>query len=1383
MPHLDAAWHSRPVFLSSTFRDMHAERDYLHTRVFPELAERLRSRCHHLELIDLRWGVETVSLDENQSKELMVLKVCLAEIERSRPFLVVLLGDRYGWVPPEERLAAAAAEVGFTRDLLSMSVTELEIEFGALSGLGGHTRARFYFREGMPYDEMDPEVAARYSDAWSPQPAAREAHERLQSLKDRIRTALPDRVREYRPSWDRANRRVTGLEAWGAQVLEDLWHDLEEETHSFAVPAAESWQEHEERALSESVALRLRDFVDRAEVLEELLGLARSPLTRDAPWGVCVVGPAGVGKSSIFARLHAELKADDVLLLAHSAGLTQRSTELRSLLALWSGTLGRELGIEDPTHEISNESQLAQTFADLLSRVAVRRRVICLIDGLDRLERSPRTRAVSWLPLAWPANARLIATVEPGSESDALGQRHGVVVRPLPLFRDDAIRAMATALCARYRKTLHPEVLAALLGKQQKNGEISASLPQWLALAIEELVLLDEDAFERAELETAGTPERRLHDLVVGVAASLPADVASLYSWIISRAERVFGQSWTQAFLGLMALGRSGWRDSDMKTLMPLVSGEPWEGVRHAAIRRILRSHLISRPGGQLDFANPRLRQAVLERVLAAPERKQMWEKAIAHYLHELPVDDPLRRDELMRHLLAARDAYRVAHFYGSLSQHRLGLDVATSDLADHLIDDPGAPDWIASLLGTPDLTETELLTWAAAIAGELLPRLADRAPIDAAVKFGVRVLGPLANRCPAATLGLQERMAALLRACGAPEGARKLCEELLRCYEGMLEEAPDSPVALRAVIDAHFRLGDIAAYDLTDYATAADHYDAASALVPRLCAVAAEASVQDELFIGLESRRATIYEKTGQLEKALSVRDGALRCLATLRMKSPESAYWAVETEKLSVAAGDTALLLNDPGRARAAFENAILIGEQLVLAYPEASDYARDLAMSHEGLAGALLRVGEPTAALPHYQRAADIFAAWRARVPDNARFVRGQAIEENKLADLYIQYGIGSADQTRERLERTYALRLDLWQRHGDDASARDLEVSCGKLGNLLLDSDPNSALGFYRKALELAEICRGPAQETIEHLRDLGIGHQKIGDALLRLANHAAAREQQEQSLALFRQLQQLAPGNTQYARDIATALDRIGDLDVIAGELGHGVERYLEALAIIDRLRTQSPENAILARDEVIFCHKLTLTYAMLGDRRSTFRYTACTYAGVERMARAGMALDTAMLMIRESLKTIPAAFDQDAEDAFRREQFADSREILELLATMAEAAGDTERLLITLSHLAMPLRRLADETALIKLTERVHALCEAGAAWLNLVDPLTQHAALLFEQQRFQECLGVLKKQEALLRRIHHAEALAHNLANQQLAMARLQGARFISRT
>src|SRR5664280_1181549 len=87
------------VFISSTFRDMHAERDYLSRQVFPELRSRCQKRGTEFIGLDLRWGVT-----KEEAQREGALKICLDEIERCRPFFVCLLGSRYGWVPPLEEV-------------------------------------------------------------------------------------------------------------------------------------------------------------------------------------------------------------------------------------------------------------------------------------------------------------------------------------------------------------------------------------------------------------------------------------------------------------------------------------------------------------------------------------------------------------------------------------------------------------------------------------------------------------------------------------------------------------------------------------------------------------------------------------------------------------------------------------------------------------------------------------------------------------------------------------------------------------------------------------------------------------------------------------------------------------------------------------------------------------------------------------------------------------------------------------------------------------------------------------------------------------------------------------------------------------------------------
>lgn len=59
-------WRTARVFISSTFRDMHGERDLLTRFVFPELRARARSRHVNVLEVDLRWGVTEKESQSNK---------------------------------------------------------------------------------------------------------------------------------------------------------------------------------------------------------------------------------------------------------------------------------------------------------------------------------------------------------------------------------------------------------------------------------------------------------------------------------------------------------------------------------------------------------------------------------------------------------------------------------------------------------------------------------------------------------------------------------------------------------------------------------------------------------------------------------------------------------------------------------------------------------------------------------------------------------------------------------------------------------------------------------------------------------------------------------------------------------------------------------------------------------------------------------------------------------------------------------------------------------------------------------------------------------------------------------------------------------------------
>jgi hypothetical protein len=123
-------------------------------------------------------------------KEAQVLKVCLNEIVRARPFLIVIVADRYGWVPPRNRAEAILAERGLEISAAGKSVTALEIEYGALHAECEKGRSFFYFRQ-LDYSKIPPELRGNYSHEFSTAANASDAARKLKALKARICETVP----------------------------------------------------------------------------------------------------------------------------------------------------------------------------------------------------------------------------------------------------------------------------------------------------------------------------------------------------------------------------------------------------------------------------------------------------------------------------------------------------------------------------------------------------------------------------------------------------------------------------------------------------------------------------------------------------------------------------------------------------------------------------------------------------------------------------------------------------------------------------------------------------------------------------------------------------------------------------------------------------------------------------------------------------------------------------------------------------------------------------------------------------------------------------------------------------------------------------------------
>ena len=381
------------VFISSTFRDMHGERDELVKRVFPQIRKLCESRGVAFTEVDLRWGVT-----EEQKAEGKVLAVCLSEIRNCRPFFIGLIGERYGWVPGE--IAPNLIEVEpWLGNCGGHSVTELEILHGVLNdpAMAGH--AFFYLRDPAYLGRL-PRGADRADFACE----GPESAKKLARLKDRIRSSgFP--VRDgYRDPRELADFVLSDLR----DTVNGLFPEGSEPD-----PLDRELAEHEAFARS-----RARIYVARPadfRALDDHADRRGHPLV--------VLGESGSGKSALLANwaLGRRGRESGEVLLMHFVGATPESADVGLILRRIVAELKRRCDL--PREVPDRPDRLQAEFGDWLAAAAEKFRIVLVLDALNQVDDRDGAADLSWLPEALPANVRVIVSTLPGRVLDEAARR------------------------------------------------------------------------------------------------------------------------------------------------------------------------------------------------------------------------------------------------------------------------------------------------------------------------------------------------------------------------------------------------------------------------------------------------------------------------------------------------------------------------------------------------------------------------------------------------------------------------------------------------------------------------------------------------------------------------------------------------------------------------------------------------------------------------------------------------------------------------------------------------------------------------------------------------------------------------------------------------
>ena len=582
------------VFLSSTFRDFGEERDLLVKKVFPELRRLCRQRQVELVDVDLRWGITAEEAEQGK-----VLPICLAEIDRARPYFMGFIGERYGWVPEESEYPEVVVErePWLEEHQGGKSVTELEMLHGVLNNPEMAGRAFFYYRDTEYSKAKGGDYAAE-----SPEHTAK-----LEGLKERIRASKFPVEEDY-----------PDPEALAELVRRDLQALIEEEYPEEEVPDALTLERMRHEAYG---AARRRLYLGGKEYFEKLDRAAARDGDESRP--VLVTAGSGLGKSALLSNWLEHWREDHPkpLVFLHHFSASSEATDpvrlIRRLIAEVSSVTGEELKPENDPKKVLE--QLATVLATM-SNYAIRekREWLVVLDGLDKVNGHEHLR---WFPRSVPEGLKLVVSCTRGSMEETLQPILDWERVELEPFSEARCREFIGTYLSDFRKTLPEELVARILGHPLSNR------PLWLLTLLEELRLFGVHEELEARLMTV------LSDPPGKKAGEAPT-IDDLYEHVLARIEvDIEGDYEVEAFKAIWASF-----DGLARTELLELTGMPpakWAEIQTALDENLFES------GGQITFGNQFVRKAVEDMHLPSDEDKRSAHRWLGEWFdkRELTLD------------------------------------------------------------------------------------------------------------------------------------------------------------------------------------------------------------------------------------------------------------------------------------------------------------------------------------------------------------------------------------------------------------------------------------------------------------------------------------------------------------------------------------------------------------------------------------------------------------------------------------------------------------------------------------------------------------------------------------------------------------------------
>ena len=648
---------SRPIVVGNCF-----------AQSFPRLEKLCNERNLFFAPLDLRWGVTS-----EQSGSGQVIKICLEEIDRSRPYFVCSLGFRNGWAlmpqdNPEDQYVQllqktfelAEQQFDWVLKCRDRSVTELEIMHGALNDPSLSPRCFFYFRDVSFLTTLPKKDRKLFAEIG-------ESEKRLQQLKTRIVAAgfpiryfnTPQQMSDY--------------------LEEDLKASIERDFPiQKLTPLDRELKDHQ--AFAE---MRTRVYVGGEKYVEALDEFLMNE-SEGAPQICLITGSSGSGKSSLLANWMKQVKTrarqnhfqgkkqivgDATPVPSNEAGTTPQPTTTKIIddgtprVFHWNvglfqdryigstsdstqpGTLLRWLlveikqrfeYIENPVPQ--DPKKIIEDFPEFVESASSNVPILLVLDGLDQLMEDEDAHHLLWLPKEWPKTVKIVLSTVHGSLTHkTLVERNSIAKNTMFLSVEDVsdehcLQLIRTFLGS-YGKNLDHEQEARIMACERTRN------PLYLITFLQEVRVFG--SFESLN-------QRIDHYMSAN-------SVAEMFLKVIGRLEDDFDSNapnLVRMLLSLMMVSRRGLNEVELKGALELALGvsaqnQTFPGMEFSALMLRLDQQLVDQRGLR-KFSHVYMKTAVETRYFSkstdgsskAYTSQSAIRSVLAQYFCSIPVSE-----------------------------------------------------------------------------------------------------------------------------------------------------------------------------------------------------------------------------------------------------------------------------------------------------------------------------------------------------------------------------------------------------------------------------------------------------------------------------------------------------------------------------------------------------------------------------------------------------------------------------------------------------------------------------------------------------------------------------------------------------------------------